>query len=188
MLFAVTLTACSEPDAGPGRVAGDYLQALVSRDGAAAYKLLSSTATARLTTLTDRVKKTRALVLSTWPLPQREAALNGLGLAELVDVDTADALFQRLFTRAGQPVPVAGLAAVALRIRRVTVESDSATVTTYGGDSVRLTKEGDSWTVELPPDDQARLDALVAAADRGLTRVQAEADGLQRHRYGASSR
>jgi hypothetical protein len=98
--------------------------------------------------------------------------------------DTPGRLFDSLILRSGTPEQLSTSQEWSLRIRSTVIDGETALVTTWGGNLVRLVLEAKQWQVLLNGDDTARLSSLVAQANGQLLEFKKMATLNNAQRYG----
>lgn len=187
-VLCLTLLACGHPTEGPGAAARDFLQASVTRDAHVLNTLLPQSTQAQLNKLHETLKQIRSLVSDHYPGETAKEALKASG-ADILDIaDTPGRLFDSLILRSGTPEQLSNSQKWSLRIRSTVVDGETAQVTTWGGDLVRLVVEAKQWRVLLGGDDTARLSSLVAQANGQLLKFKKMARLKNAQRYGVKKR
>ena len=178
------LSACGHPTDGPGAAAHNFLQASVTRDAQTLNTLLPQSTKAQLNELHQALKQIRSLISEHYQDETAKEALKASG-ADILDIaDTPGRLFDSLILRSGTPEQLSTSQEWSLRIRSTVIDGETAQVTTWGGNLVRLVLEAKQWQVLLNGDDTARLSSLVTHANGQLLEFKKMATLNNAQRYG----
>ncbi len=177
-LVAVTLAsgACAIPKGDPATPEGAHYATLRARaqgDGGRLWELLAPRDRALFDRWVAADREGARLARTSYPADQRAQALAAFPARAF---PSGHDLFVSLVGAAG---PLGLGARVGARVRGVKTEGDTATVTTWGGDTLRYTRDADGqWRCELFPDERATVAARADGAEANLAALRAQVKRL----------
>jgi hypothetical protein len=184
----LSAAACTEPTEGPGKTTVDYLRALQQRSAQDVFTLLDPSDRERVTKLHRNMVSIRRLASAHYTLAERQAIWRKVGVEDFKLISDPQVLFGQLMAKAGTKKPLTTFQRWGTRIRSVDQASASATVRTWGNDTVVLREVAGQWVVRLDDVDRKRLDDLAVDATRILDQLKMTIRQLEsQHRYGGST-
>ncbi|MGB0588254.1 MAG: hypothetical protein ACPGU1_01120 [Myxococcota bacterium] len=179
---SLSMVACAVPDGDRATPEGAYyawVQARQKGDIDGCWEATHPEVRGYLERWNELERDTLFIIETIYPESRRAAALEILeegGRARLPD---GKALFAHLMTRgAGQPLE--GLQALGARVSSTTsVDDETVTLTTRGGDMFTIKRVDEAWSFSLPQEQLTALSKLVDKAEANLARADANKKRLR---------
>jgi hypothetical protein len=180
--LALTVAACSVPEGDTTSPEGAYytwLQARQSGDIDGCWASTHPEVRGHLARWNEVERETVFIIETMYPQARRTAALEILedgGRARLPD---GKALFAHLMTR-GPGQPLGDLQALGARISStVSLDEDTVTLTTLGGDTAVVKRIDETWSLSLNEAQLNALSKLVQKAEANVIRARANVKRLR---------
>ena len=184
----LSAVGCSEPTDGPGKITVDYLRVLQQRSAQDVFTLLDPSDRKRVAELHRNLVSIRKFAAAHYSKKERQAIWRKVGVEDFKEGSDPQVLFGQLMAAAGTKKPLSTFQRWGTRIRSVEQATTSATVRTWGNDTIMLREVAGDWVVRLDDVDRKRLDDLAVDATRILEQLKATIRQLEnQHRYGGST-
>ncbi len=168
----VATSACNLPEGDPSTPEGVHYATLRARsqgDGDRLWELLAPADRALFDRWVAADREGARLVTTSYPADQRAQALDAFPTRAF---GSGHDLFVSLVGASG---PLGLGARAGARVRAVKTQGDTATVATWGGDTLRYVRSADgTWHCTLFPDERATIAARAAAAEANLAAAKAQ--------------